>query len=206
MFIKNSSRELIERYILILVLILGITFSFYPSVLINTELAQFILLYLIGAYLRKNPNNFFSSIRIRNILLVLGFLLLFASSFVLRYLSNICLINIRPTMFYSRTSMIVLVIATTLVASVIYGNIWYNKYVNFIGTCTFGVYLFHDNPFIRKIIWTEWVQNNEFSNSKFLVFRMILSVFVVYGVCIIIEWFRQKFCKKIGSFIKKYYF
>lgn len=201
-FIKNVNRELVERYILILILILGIIPAFSPSILINTELAQFILLYIIGAYLRKNPKNVFSSKRNRNILLVLGFLLLFTSSIVLRCFSSIYSIGIKPTMFYSRTSIIVLVIATTLVATVVYGKIWYNKYINFLGSCTFGVYLFHDNPFIRKIIWTEWMHNNDFCNSKLLVLRMVVSVFVVYGIGIIIELSRQIFCKRMVSISK----
>ena len=71
-----------------------------------------------------------------------------------------------------------------------------NVIINKIASCTFGVYLFHDNPFIRKKLWIEWIRNQIFYDSKWLILRMILSVIIVYSLGIIIELLRQKFLSK----------
>lgn len=50
--------------------------------------------------------------------------------------------------------------------------------------------MLHDNLYIRKIIWSNWLKNNVYFDSDFFILKMLISV-VVYMISTIIEYLRQ---------------
>lgn len=84
-------------------------------------------------------------------------------------------------------------------------EIKYHKKINFISIATFGVYLIHDNGFVRASLW-ENIFNRliSFNNISFIPLSIIV-VLIVYIVCTIIELLRihilevhyMKFIQKI---------
>lgn len=191
-FIKHASNAKLLACVLIMVILLSVVPVFEPDVYKKTELPQFILLYLIGSYLRKKPKNILSNSKNRILFLLCSSLFLFSSSAILRYLStNIVKTSIKTTILYSRTSIVVLLLASCLVSIAINRKKWTNKIVNIISSCTFGVYLLHDNPYIRKIIWSNWLKNDVYFDSDFFILKMLISVVVVYMTSTIIEYLRQ---------------
>lgn len=64
------------------------------------------------------------------------------------------------------------------------------KFINSISKCTFGVYLIHDNNYVRKWLWNDVFPNGSYVNSYKLVLHLIVSVVIVYVVCTAIEYIR----------------
>lgn len=159
----------------------------------GTPLLQFVMLYLLGAYLRLYPQNIFSHPRFRRAVEAISTLLLFASSVVLSLLGEqVPMVSGHETTFYSRTSVLVVGLAVGIVASAVYRKPWTNRYVNRVASCAFGVYLLHDNPLLRKPLWSVWFRNNAFYNSEILIFRILVSAASIYLGGIVVEFLRQK--------------
>lgn len=75
--------------------------------------------------------------------------------------------------------------------------------VNMISSATFGVYLIHDNPYIRDFLWVRLFKNQNYANSKLLAPYTVLQVIIVFAVCILIELFRMHVIeKRYGKCIK----
>lgn len=55
-------------------------------------------------------------------------------------------------------------------------NITPSKKINKIASCTFGVYLLHDNPNIREFLWCNLLKNANFITKKYYVLRILLAL------------------------------
>ena len=65
------------------------------------------------------------------------------------------------------------------------------KIINFFGSVSFGVYLFHDNFFMREILWKDIFKVSLWSNNcLFIVYGLIIA-FVIYFIFGIVECFRK---------------
>jgi hypothetical protein len=54
------------------------------------------------------------------------------------------------------------------------------------------VYLIHDNPVVRELLWKNWLHWGVYFTSGSFIPRLVISVLLVYAVCTAIEWLRQK--------------
>jgi len=62
-----------------------------------------------------------------------------------------------------------------------------SRAINFISATTFGIYLIHDHPMIRHLIWMVIVKVPDFTNSSYLIPFSIFVIVAVFTVCSIIE-------------------
>jgi len=196
-FVKAITRKKLF-YCLAAIIALQSVLALFPTKSIpGFALLEFVMFYCIGAYLRNYPDNILSVPTLRRALVGCSAFLLFLSSVVLRFFNNrIWSLFITETLFYSRTSILVICLAIGMVSIAIYHKAWTNKLINTISSCAFGVYLFHDNPLIRRILWPVLINNDAFYDSQILVFRVLLSVAMVYIIGTVIEFLRQKFFAK----------
>ena len=74
---------------------------------------------------------------------------------------------------YARISLPVLMIAATLVWWFINLKTQYSKTINFFAKHTFGVFLIHDNNYIRDILWMKI-----FNNSSLYGLNLVLSYII----------------------------
>lgn len=71
-----------------------------------------------------------------------------------------------------------------------------NKLINQIASATFGVYLIHDNSFIRCIMWQDLLKTANFKDTLFFIPHTIMCCIWVYISCTIIELLRKKIIEK----------
>ena len=192
-FIRNASKRQLLSCISIMLVLWCILPTLTEISMYGTELPQFVMLYLLGAYLRKYPDSILRTPKFRRWLIVCSTVLLFTSSAALRYLNNHVFTSyIFERKYYGRTSFLIIGMAIGMFSTAVYHKPWSNKIVNAIGSCTLGVYLFHDNPLIKTTLWKVWVNNNAFYDSHIFILRILFSIAAVYAVCTIIEFLRQK--------------
>ena len=117
----------------------------------------------------------------------------------------------RITTFYDMWDLPIIIISVLLFLGFIKINIPYNKYINAISAATFGVYLIHENGYIRPIIWDSIFKTVSYSNSNMLIPYSLFVIVAIFAGCTIIEVARiqliENNCIKIinrtASFIDK---
>ena len=66
------------------------------------------------------------------------------------------------------------------------------KWIQFFAPLTFGIYLIHDNIFVREHLWHQWLQTQMYYDSGYFLFHWMGSVIAIFLVCAFIEWGRKK--------------
>lgn len=205
-FINIFISSLDKKNYLRLVILMLIIFSLLPTIpkIIMTfnYVGWFVILYLIGAYIR----NFESNLKISHqkwgyitlILLILASLTVIGMTAIykLKYIPNFA-----PYYFISDSNKILsLMIAISSFMFFKDLRIPHSRLINVIGGTTFGVLLIHANSnAMRTWLWKETINCTENYNDDVLFsFGYALgSVVVIFIVCSGIDWFR-------GNFIEPY--
>ena len=97
----------------------------------------------------------------------------------------------REGKFLTVFSVLVLLCAVCSVSFFVNLKPRFSKIVNTIADCAFGVYLIHENNYVREWIWGTAFDNSQYADSKFLVLHLVISVILVYTGCTIIEYIRK---------------
>jgi len=218
-FINKIIHRLERRDNLKLILILILLFSIIPTFIssayyVPNNICNFIIMYLIGAYIRKNnpkilnnkANNFIS-MAVSILLLIVIILILYVFGIYLN--SNLLIEKITNiTEMYS-----IFVIFCSISIFNFFRKINLQKNViNYFSSSVLGIYLIHDNYIIRDYIWNKIFPNYDYINSNTLIVHFLLKVLAIFLVCLIIdklriivfEKFEDSLADKIYIFLKKY--
>lgn len=158
------------------------------------DIAWFVCLYMIAAYLRKYPE----CIKRKGYVYVLGYfvscLLMFAMGLVLLFIdSKIGKLGGFATNFYAYNSLPVLVGSVCLFVAFlklsVKGNV-IGKVINTLAGATFGVYLIHEHRYLRYM-WQQWLQVEQNAHQPWMILHLIASVLIVFMVCAVIELIRK---------------
>lgn len=59
--------------------------------------------------------------------------------------------------------------------------------INGLAKSTFAVYILHDDPDVRAVIWSRVFHCKDYLNSSFLPLHFFIAVFAIYFCCIVID-------------------
>ena len=188
---RALNRRQLEKLLLLLLVLWCVVPTFTLQNLFGDTLAQMVMFYLMGGYFRLYPENFLQNRKVRWAMVLVPLLLLMTSTVAIELLSaRINLFAGKGRLFYSRTSVFVVACAVGLFSVAVYSKPFTNRFINALASCTFGVYLIHDNPAIREILWLRIMKHAEYASSPVLIVRIILSALIVYAVCTALEYLR----------------
>ena len=68
--------------------------------------------------------------------------------------------------------------------------------VNAIAHTTFGVFLIHENRYLRPLIWSTWLQGASFEESRLLIPHSILAILVVFVAGALVELVRGRWLER----------
>lgn len=189
--LKNLNRR---QYIIFLVLLGGcwcVIPTFTAQNFQSNSLAWFVYLYAIAGYiklfgLKKNVTSK------KWILLAIFFAFLTYVSVVTFDLlgMKVVFFGKNATFFYNMQSFPMLVISVSLFLGFRALNIGCNKFVNTISAATFGVYLIHEEPYVRDFLWSRVVKTTSYTTSKILILYSLIVIALVFAVCTMIELLR----------------
>lgn len=100
---------------------------------------------------------------------------------VIQFIQNHCL---------AETSLTVLVLSISLFALFLRSDIGSKPSINTVASCTLGVYLIHDNPFIRQALWKN-MGNLDWATSPYLYLHCAVCVVGIFIACTIIDYLRK---------------
>ena len=203
--IRNLNKKKLRKVLLLLAVVYSIvpTFLFWSKSLLTsgTDIIWFIVLYFLGAYIRKynDFDNFFYPkakhyiyIYIYIMFCLITFFLEFISIYILRKFSytreiKIFLYNNSP--FILGASIYIFLFFKRI--GELYDNKINNK-INNISQVAFGVYLFHDNDIIRKYMWTKINPLSALEKGKiYYIIYYVIIIIGIYFIGFIIEWTRK---------------
>ena len=78
-------------------------------------------------------------------------------------------------------------------------NIPYSKYINLLASATFGVYLIHDNNFVRPFLWRTVFKDASCPGNSYFIPYSIAVILTVYISCTVIELIRAKVFKTLSG-------
>ena len=213
--INRTNKQEYKNSLIILFIILSVLPFFTGGKAFSNggyNLTNFILLYFIGAYLRKNPvkeSYLFKNLSKNAYRLILMVLLLFVVTlnFMIHYISiEFSKCNTVFNEIFNNFDMMTSVYSNPLIIiqSVLYFLYFEtldikSKFINKVASLTLGVYYIHDNNFVRGYIY-KWIKidNGPFYSYKYLIY-MIIAVLTIFIICSMIEFIRQLIFKLIGK-------
>lgn len=205
--ITKSSKNELKNIIITLFIIISVLSTFSNDTIYNTmtgrSLSSFILLYFIGAYLRINPPEMTTILKkysknAKRIIYILGFSFCILMSLLCWSFNHITL-NLHPYLkeigSYFITLHISFMSPIIIIQSIFYflyftTYTFHSRLINKISSAALGVYLIHENVFIRETIYRKIGLTSVPVTLKIIIYVIILSFFI-YIICTIIELIRK---------------
>lgn len=182
----------------------------------SNPLIWFIYLYAFAGYIRVY--GFFNDLKTKSCMLVAIFvsILTYLSAVIFDFLGlKMVFFSKNATYFFDMQCVPILIIAVFLFLGFLRLEIKSIKIINVISSATFGVYLLHDNSYIRPFLWKALFKNASYTYKSSLIPYSIVVVALVYIGCTIIELLRihvverkyvlylNRMSEKLGIFIDK---
>lgn len=196
--LKSLDKSSYKKLIIIILLI----WSLIPTITKNawtfSNLDGFIVMYIIGAYLRlytnEETNNNNNNLKIA----VLGIFLMILSIIWLNVLGNIIHSKkiIDNAGYFTQMNSILTVLTSIYVFIYFKNKKFINKTINYIASSMLGVYIIHDDNILRRIIWWRISPNVYYMNSNYLLLHIIIKCILIFIICVIID----KIFEKILNF------
>lgn len=185
-----------------LILFLLTIWSILPTVfngmdICYSQLGWFILLYLAAAYVRLYPDSFWMKRygKMRYFLVSYGFVFLTVLFLdLLEYM--IPEFSLDMEYFGGQNKITTFLCAFSLFIAFLNLEVRQNKWINRIASTTFGVYLLHDNAFINRSLWTEWLDTDQWIHSPGLLPHLIGATVCVFCGCMILDYCRGELLEK----------
>lgn len=190
--IKSMSKEKIKMLLIILFLMFIV-----PTQLFNNEWKYIVgtseiglFIYIIGCYIKLYGIQPLEKMNKKSILIVAIFA--YATMIAIEMLSKSTYIKSEIETFDSPLIIICAILMFYIFNKM---NIRSNKIINYIASLSFPVYLFHEHPKIRKLLWKEQLFTNQMPIKNYWVI-LIYSICIIYLITIIIEIVRRNAIEK----------
>jgi len=198
-FINSMTKKENTTFLNIGILLFSIINTLTGQNFYGNELIQFILFYSLGAYLSKYKDNFFSKKKNSLITVLITILILISSVIIIDLLGTKYLVfRSYSTYLFKRTSIVCILLGTSIF-SLFNQKETHNKFINILSSSVLGVYLISDNSHIRKVLWINILKVCNYVEKSSLIIHMLISVLLVYIICLLIDLIRKHTLEKLIS-------
>lgn len=189
--LKTLDKGIYLKMLVLLTICWSIIPTFLASNFQSNDLLFFLYLYSISAYVRLYGDNMKITGKVYLLFAIILTILTFFSAVVFDYLGLKFPVFVEhATFFYDMQRLPIVLISLFMFLGFKKMDIGYNKIINLISSATFGVYLIHDNNYVRPFLWHTIFKNATFSESHMLIPYSIAAILIVFMVSTCIELFR----------------
>lgn len=194
--LKSLDKKTYE-FIIIVVFIMWciiptVTGSFFQS----NRLLWFIFLYSVSSYIRiyeELIKDFKKSIFAIITFLTIAFTILAKLIFEKNALLN----NHIEHFLCDAQSLNIFIIAVSVFCFFIKLDIKQSKVINTIASTSFGVYLIHENNYVRDFIWKKAFNILNYADSILIIPYSIFVALIIYCLCSLVELLRQRLLERL---------
>ncbi len=190
-----------KQHLYLMVLCVAV-YTILPSIFIGVTfnyVTWFTVIYLIGSYMRLYPFEYKISRKMQLFIAVMTILLSWLSIGIMTVIGHKLRDNIEYAYFFVSDSNKILALITAVAGFVFFKNlnIGCGRFINMVAPSTFGVLLIHaSSDTMRRWLWTDMFNNVGFYGNRIIFIHAVVSVFVIYIVCTMIDILRIKFIEK----------
>ena len=164
------------------------------------QLIWFFVMYVSGFYLNKYPLRI--KIKTHILIVCLNILFLVASFILLEVLAQkYSIIKDHTTYFRWSNSPFVILSSISMFEIAVLIKRKSIGLINFVASGVFGIYLFHENVFIRQLLWERIFYGANISSSLVLIGHAILAVLLIFCAGMIIELLRKQIERLLNRII-----
>ncbi|MBT0908342.1 acyltransferase [Streptococcus lutetiensis] len=189
--LNSFSKREYHRFLALLTLFWCIIPTFTTNSFQSNPLIWFIYLYSLAGYMRLY--GLLNTVKTGTCLLTsfVVSLLTYLSAVVFDLLGlKISAFSEHATYFFEMQKLPILIISVLLFLGFSKLNIGSIKLINIVSSATFGVYLIHDNAYVKEFLWQTLFKNASYAYSDMLIPYSILVIIIVYLTCTVIELIR----------------
>ena len=142
--------------------------------------------YAIGAYIRLYPNKLTEAVKPALTGVAASFTLYVLSVIVLDVLGTHFLFlanNAREIRFGQMQMFPCVMMSISLFLLFKNLHIKSSRTINFLAKGVYGVYLIHEHPLIRELLWNQWFQNTKHYKDQLLFLYVLFVVIIVFFFC-----------------------
>ena len=200
-FLNSMIKSLEQKDFTRLLLICYVVWCIIPfftirehSGLFWNQFIWFVVMYLTGAYIRITDNRhskhwYLNSIWISTILLILSVVVIeWLSHYNVRFVQYI-------TYFRWSNSPLIVIICYSLMRIAKMSKPTFIRWINFIASLVFGIYLFQENIFYRVFLWHNLFNNSIPTTQIQLMAHILLSIVTVVLIGGLIDYLRIRIFK-----------
>lgn len=199
-FLNILVNAMTKKQHILLISLLLVAYTLLPTFFMSVTIGYvgwFMIIYLIGAYLRLYPDKYTQN---RKICAAVA-----ETSLILSWASVLCaavfykLAGIKMFYHFVADSNKIMALITGVSAFAFFKNISIkqSRIINIAAASAFGVLLIHaSSDVMRKWLWQDVLKNVTFFESKYLILHAFLSVLGIYIICACIDFMRIKFIEK----------
>lgn len=198
------NKKILFQFICFLLLIWSIVPFFAGFQMYSSDLMDLFMYFFIGALLKENFDNVIKRFNNYSILIILGcvFVLLVTNVCFIFYEKEFSFLKGKGLYFYIRKSPIIILLAISLFTT--FASIKISSRVAnvilYFSPASFGVYLIHENFFVRNFLWKSFIDNTKYLGSDFYILISVLQILVVFFVCLVIS---KLYIGTIGKIVTK---
>lgn len=194
-YLNRLLNALDQRQYAGILLLLGICWCLFPTLtgqmMQSNHLLWFCFLYALGGYLQR----FGVRARVSGRQYLLLALAVAAATYAAVILLDV--LGTKNPYFAARALYLreiqmlpMLLMAVFLFLGISRLDIGHSRVINFISPAMFGVYLIHDNQFVRPFLWKTVFQNASYADSNLLIPHTLFATVLVFLGCTLIELLR----------------
>lgn len=183
--LHNLSQKEYQNLIIIFLITLSVIPTLTNDLFVSSNLLWFIALYCLAGYIKL----YGLSIKLKT----KHYIIIWVVTVILVYLSYFKF----ESMLYQQERIPMLIISVCMFMVFKNTKMNYHKWVNTIASAAFGVYLIHDNEYVRTFLWETVFKQFKYYNSAFLVPYSFFAVFTVFFACTFIDLVRQKTVERL---------
>lgn len=186
-----------------LLFLLLMIFSFIPTILgffknttegffYYSRFIWFVILYLIGAYIRIYGIKILEKKKTRGIIIFVTFFFMVLSIFLLSFFKPFfaSIGTTEEAYFWTPNNILMLLLSICIFLSFLHLKIKDNKWIFCIASTTFGIYLIHDG-ILQGYIWQTIFHSSTSIHSKWFILYILFSSALVFVVGAFIDFIRQ---------------
>lgn len=196
-FLKSLTKNQYKKFLTITFILWSVIPTFTTIEFQYSDLIWYMIMYSFAAYVRLFPCNYFNKFKVNLSLAILSYIAIFLFAVVVDIIGsgNEFLFS-HSTYFRGINKVPLFITSFTLFLAFKNMKIKYNKYINLVSATTFGIYLIHDNPYMRIFLWKKLFKCSKLLNNNYFIIYSIIIIISVFVVCSIIDKLRIMFIEK----------